>query len=58
MRMLIIEDNSVYEIDEECLRHRRVPKECRTLEKLYGGSKENQNEESKTKQANGKGTRN
>lgn len=23
--MLIIEDNSVYEIDEECLRTRRVP---------------------------------
>lgn len=34
--MLIIEDNSVYEIDEECLRTRRVPKECHTLEKLYG----------------------
>ena len=56
--MLIIEDNSVYEIDEECLRRRRVPKECRTLEKLYGKTKEDQKEEPKAKQENGKGTRN
>lgn len=32
--MLIIEDNSVYEIDEDCMRKKKVPKECRTLEKL------------------------
>lgn len=32
--MLIIENNSVYEIDEECLRRKKVPGECKTLEKL------------------------
>lgn len=32
--MLIIENNSVYEIDEECMRRKKVPAECRTLEKL------------------------
>lgn len=56
--MLIIEDNSVYEIDEECLRRRRVPKECRTLEKLYGKTKEDQKEGPKTKRKNAKETRN
>ena len=32
--MLIIEDDSVYEIDEECLKKRKVPKECKVHEKL------------------------
>ncbi|MGN0142126.1 MAG: hypothetical protein ACI4AD_07850 [Roseburia sp.] len=32
--MLIVEENSVYEIDEECLKHRRVPKECGVYEKI------------------------
>ncbi len=32
--MLIIEGNSVYEIDEECLKKKKVPKECQTLQKL------------------------
>ncbi|MFR4352227.1 MAG: hypothetical protein ACLT3H_11235 [Roseburia sp.] len=32
--MLVIENNSVYEIDEECVRKRKVPKECRVMEKL------------------------
>ncbi len=32
--MLIIEDDSVYEIDEECLKTRNVPKECKVREKL------------------------
>lgn len=32
--MLIIENNSVYEIDEECLKKKKVPKECQTLQKL------------------------
>lgn len=32
--MLIIEDTSVYEIDEECMRTKKVPKECQTIEKL------------------------
>ena len=32
--MLIIEDNSVYEIDEECVRKRKVPEKCQTAQKL------------------------
>lgn len=32
--MLIIEDNAVYEIDEECMRKKKVPGECKTLEKM------------------------
>ena len=30
--MLVIDKNSVYEIDEECLKRKRVPKECGTAE--------------------------
>ena len=30
--MLIIEGNSVYEIDEECVRKRKVPEKCRCRE--------------------------
>ena len=29
---LIIDGNSVYEVDEECLKHRNVPAECRVTE--------------------------
>ncbi len=32
--MLVIEGNSVYEIDEECLKKRTVPSECGIDEKL------------------------
>ena len=32
--MLIVDGNSVYEIDEECLRKKKVPEECRVYEKL------------------------
>lgn len=32
--MLIIENNSVYEIDEECTKRKKVPKRCQTYEKL------------------------
>lgn len=32
--MLVIDGNSVYEIDEECIRKKKVPKECRTYEKI------------------------
>lgn len=32
--MLIIDDNSVYEIDEECLKRRQVPQECEVYKKL------------------------
>ena len=30
--MLIIDRNSVYEIDEECLKRKKIPKECGTAE--------------------------
>ena len=33
-KMLVIDGNSVYEIDEECLRKKKVPEECRVYEKL------------------------
>lgn len=29
---LIIDGNSVYEVDEECLKHRNVPAECSVKE--------------------------
>ena len=32
--MLIIEENCVYEIDEECLKKRKVSLECNVLEKM------------------------
>lgn len=32
--MLIIEDNSVYEIDENCAKRKKMPKECGIYEKL------------------------
>lgn len=32
--MLIIDDDSVYEIDEECVRKNPVPPECMVYEKL------------------------
>ena len=34
MGRLIIDGNSVFEIDEECLKQKRVPKECGTVEKM------------------------
>lgn len=32
--MLVIEDNSVYEIDEECVKRKKVPEECQVYQKL------------------------
>ena len=32
--MLIIDDNSVYEIDEDCIEKKGAPPECKTAEKL------------------------
>lgn len=32
--MLIVEENSVYEIDEECIRTRKVSPQCKTYEKM------------------------
>ena len=31
---LIIDGNAVYEIDEECVRKRKVPEKCQTAQKL------------------------
>ena len=39
--MLIIDKNSVYEIDEECLKRKKVPKECGTAEMAEGVGKKN-----------------
>lgn len=39
--MLIIDSNSVYEIDEECLKRKKVPKECGTMELVEGLKKKN-----------------
>ncbi len=44
--MLIIDGNSVYEIDEECIRERKVPEECRVYEKIM---KEQGRERNETK---------
>lgn len=41
--MLIIEDDNVYEIDEECIRKRGVPKECNVYEKLQQKRKKKEN---------------
>lgn len=38
--MLIIDGNSVYEIDEECLQRKKVPEECRVYEKLMQGQEQ------------------
>ena len=32
--MLVVENNSVYEIDEECARKKKVPKECEVYKKI------------------------
>ena len=42
--MLIIDGNSVYEIDEECLKKRSVPEECEVYQKLMR-ERENQKDE-------------
>ena len=44
--MLVVENNSVYEIDEECLKRRSVPEECEVYKK---GSGKEQRENGKTK---------
>lgn len=45
--MLVIEDDSVYEIDEECVRKKGVPKECKVYEKLQ--QRENKKEKLRDK---------
>lgn len=34
MGKLIIDGKSVYEIDEECVKRKQIPKECEILDKL------------------------
>lgn len=41
--MLIIENNSVYEIDETCAKKKKVPKECEIYEKLQQKNEKNSN---------------
>ncbi len=43
--MLIIEGNSVYEIDEECLKKRRVSEECEVYQKLMSERKRQKEDE-------------
>ena len=45
--MLVVENNSVYEIDEECLKRRNVPKECEVYQKIV---REREQKEQKQKQ--------
>ena len=51
--MLVVENNSVYEIDEECLKRRSVPEECEVYKKIVrereAGSGKEQRENGKTK---------
>lgn len=49
--MLVIDDNSVYEIDEECLKTKKVPKECGVYEKIQqqlGANEKDTNHEKNT----------
>lgn len=49
--MLVVENNSVYEIDEECLKRRSVPEECEGIQEdcQRAGSGKEQRENGKTK---------
>jgi len=48
IRMLIIDGNSVFEIDEECIKKKRIPKEC-DIEKYIKKDKKVKNSSSKKK---------
>ena len=43
--MLVVENNSVYEIDEECLKRRSVPEECEVYKKSVRERKVAKNKE-------------
>ena len=45
MGKLIVDGNSVYEIDEECLKNRPVPEECKVYDALRKMENKNQNHE-------------
>lgn len=48
MGRLIIDGNSVYEVDEECLRKRRVPPECKVLEAIERQKRQERNKAGKS----------
>ena len=52
--MLVVENNSVYEIDEECLKRRSVPEEWRVKEEERGrgGGRKKKRKRRKTKENN------
>ncbi len=43
--MLIVDGNSVYEIDEECAKRKKVPKECGIYEKMLQQQNREKNQE-------------
>lgn len=47
MGKLIIDGNSVYEIDEECARKRKLPKECGIYEHLSWQKEDNRGKDKK-----------
>ena len=47
MGKLIIDGNSVYEIDEECARKRKLPKECGIYEHLSWQKEDNRGKNTK-----------
>ena len=47
-KMLIIDGNSVYEIDEECLAKRTVSEECGVRQKLEEMKREKNNKKNST----------
>ena len=50
--MLIIDGNSVYEIDEECVRKKKVPKECGIYEKMMQQQNREKDRESAARDQN------
>ena len=52
MGRLVIDKNSVYEIDEECVRRNHVPKECQIYQFLQ--EQEEQKDRRPEKRQNGK----
>ena len=47
--MLVVENNSVYEIDEECLKRRSVPEECEVYKKWQRTKRKRKNQSKRQK---------
>jgi hypothetical protein len=45
--MLIVDEDSVYEIDENCIRRKKVPEECRIYEKVVSEKKKREQRKGK-----------